>query len=605
MKIKVSDLVTRFLEEQKVEHVFLLSGGMMMHLLDSVSKSKKIRYICNHHEQASAMSAEGNARWKGSLGVCFATSGPGATNTITGVSGAWLDSSPVLFITGQSRRTLTVRGLGLSNLRMVGTFEVDIVSIVQSITKYAVFVDDPSMVLYHLQKAVHTALTGRPGPVLIDMPLDVQGAFVEEEGMLQFIPEETIAVEAPDFSVLFRKISAVNRPLILAGHGIRVAGETSRFLDFVTRLGVPLVTTQLAKDLAPYENSLFVGHVGLRGQRAANLAVQASDFLIIVGSSLHITTTGYDVAAFAPSAEKVWIDSDEANLLRNAVKAELVYQCSVTGFLDAVIGKAVDLRSEVRDWRSLVTRWKNALPVIGDHPLKDGPVETYQLVDTLSDVLSGGEVIVSDAGSLYYIVGQAFRVKLGQRVIISGALGAMGYALPAALGVAVANTDAPTICLTGDGSMQTNVQELASVARYLPNLKIIVVNNGGYASIRNTQLTFCDGQIAATNRETGVGMPEWRKLCEAYGIPYLQCSRQQDLRDVFQQMLGFAGPVFVECCAAENVEMFPAVTSRKLDDGSFVSSRLHEMSPALTPRDLEWLGINESMLAAMNGQRIG
>jgi len=603
MKIKVSDLVTRFLEEQKVEHVFLLSGGMMMHLLDSVSKSKKIRYICNHHEQASAMAAEGNARWKGSLGVCFATSGPGATNTVTGVSGAWLDSSPVLFITGQSRRTLTVRGLGLSNLRMVGTFEVDIVPIVQSITKYAVFVDDPRMVLYHLQKAVYTALSGRPGPVLIDMPLDVQGAFVEEDGMLEFNPEPTIDVEETDFSVLFRKLSEAKRPVILAGHGVRVAGETSRFIDFVTRLGVPLVTTQLAKDLVPYDHSLFAGHVGLRGQRTANFAVQASDLLIAVGSSLHVTTTGYDVAAFAPSAQKVWIDSDEANLTRNAVRADLVYQSSVTGFLDAVAGKAAHLRPEATAWRSLVGRWKDALPVMADHPLKDGAVETYQLVDTLSEVLSGGEVIVSDAGSLYYIVGQAFRAKLGQRVIISGALGAMGYALPAALGVAVGNTDGPTICLTGDGSMQTNVQELASVVRYSPNLKIVVINNGGYASIRNTQLTFCDGQMAAINRETGVGMPEWRKLCGAYGIPYLLCSRQQDLRDVFQQMLGVAGPVFVECCAAESVEMFPAVTSRKLEDGSFVSSRLHEMSPALLPGEFDKLGITESLLAAMNGQR--
>ena len=604
MKIKVSDLVTRFLEEQGVRHVFLLSGGMMMHLLDSISRSKRIRYVCNHHEQASAMAAEGNARWRGGLGVCFATSGPGATNTITGIAGAWLDSSPVLFVTGQSRRTLTARGLGLNGLRMVGTFEVDIVPIVQPITKSAVFVDDPQMVLYHLQHAVHTATTGRPGPVLIDIPLDVQAAIVEEEGMPQFSPPLTNSLIANDFALLWDKLSAARRPVILGGHGIRVAGESARFLAFVERLGIPLVTTQLAKDLVPFSHPLFIGHVGLRGERAANFTVQASDLLIVVGSSLHITTTGYDVEAFAPSADKVWIDSDEANLRRNAVRAGLVYRNTVTEFLDGVASPAVTISAEALAWRSLALKWKDELPIDDEHPLRSASIETYQLVAALSNAFVGGEVLVTDAGSLYYIVGQSFRTKAGQRVIVSGALGAMGYALPAALGIAMENTASATICLTGDGSMQTNVQELASVARYAPNLKIIVINNDGYASIRNTQMNFCNGHIAGTNQATGVGMPKWGKLCEAYGLAYLSCDRHAELSNIFRKMLDISGPVLVECSMPEIVDLHPAVSSRKLENGTFVSSRLHEMSPLLPVGELARLGIGESLLAAMEGRKI-
>lgn len=601
MKVKVSDLVTRFLEQQEVRHVFLLSGGMMMHLLDSLSRSKRIRYICNHHEQACAIAAEGNARWRGGLGVCFATSGPGATNTITGIAGAWLDSAPVLFVTGQSRRTLTVRGLGLSGLRMVGTFEVDIVAMVQPITKYAVFVDDPRMVLYHLQKAVHEALTGRPGPVLVDMPLDVQGALVEDDDLPQFRPEPAPRAAPPDFSGLWGKLAQARRPVILAGHGVRVAGETGRFVALIERLGVPLVTTQLAQDLIPHDHRLYVGHVGLRGERAANFAIQAADLVVAVGCSLHITTTGYEVEAFAPSAEKIWIDPDEENLKRNVVRAGLTYSCRVGDFLDAAGGTPRVVAPELGAWRSLTARWKERLPLIAEHPLKEEALETYQIVSMLSDALTGGEAVVSDAGSLYYVVGQCFRAKAGQRVLISGALGAMGYALPAALGVALENTGRPTICITGDGSMQTNVQELAAVAHYAPNLKIIVINNDGYASIRNTQKTFCDGNIAATNQATGVSMPAWSKLCEAYGLPHLRCARPAELPGVLAQMLARPGPVFLECCIPENVDLFPAVTSRKREDGTFVSSRLHEMSPQLPAAVLAELGITGPLLAAMNG----
>lgn len=592
MKIKVSDLVARFLEEQGVQHVFLLSGGMMMHLLDSVSKSKKIRYVCNHHEQACAMAAEGNARWRNGLGVCLATSGPGATNTLTGAAGAWLDSAPVLFLTGQSRRTLTTRGLGVPEMRMIGTFEVDIVPMAHSITKYAVFVDDPKMVLFHLQKAVHLAMSGRPGPVLLDMPLDVQGAQVEESELAQFVPDPVPRVPA-DFGPVWEKLRRAKRPVLLAGHGVRVAGEAERFREWASRLGVPIVTTQLAQDLVPYEDPLYVGHVGLRGHRAGNFAVQGADLLLAIGCSLHVTTTGYDPEYFAPKAEKIWIDPDTANLRRNVVGATLTYPVMVGDFLDQAVSAPAVPPPEVKEWVTTVNRWKQAMPILADHPAEGDKLETYRLVDCLSDVLSGGETVLTDAGSLYYIVGQCFKSKRGQRVIVSGALGAMGWAIPAALGIAVENRGHPTICITGDGSMQVNVQELATVVRYAPNLKIIVINNDGYASIRNTQINFCNGHLAATDPSNGVGLPDWALLCAAYGIPHRRCDRFSVLADAFREMLAQPGPVFLECVVPPFVDMIPAVTSRKLADGTFVSSRLHEMSPLLSPATLQDLGVEQ------------
>jgi len=534
------------------------------------------------------------------LGVCFATSGPGATNTVTGISGAWLDSSPVLFITGQSRRTLSTRGLGLKNLRMVGTFEVDIIPIVEPITKYAVFVDDPKSVLYHLKKAVYLAKNGRPGPVLLDMPLDVQGSVVEEDDLIQFHPEEPIN-QSCDFSSIWARLALAQRPVILAGHGIRVARECARFVNFLDRLGIPLVTTQLANDLVPYAHPLYRGHVGLRGNRAANFTVQAADLLIILGSSLHITTTGYEVDKFAPKAEKIWIEFDAENLERNVAKAALRYPSSVSDFLDSVGALKPVLSESAIGWRTLTAKWKEVLPVLADHPLKNDDLETYQLVDTLSEALTGGETIVADAGSLYYIIGQAFKTKINQRIIVSGALGAMGYALPASLGIAVEDKEGVSICITGDGSMQVNVQELATVARYAPNLKIIVINNNGYASIRNTQAAFCNGNYAGIDPPTGVGMPNWEGLCLAYGLRYIKCDKHSELGCVFRKMIDIKGPVFVECIMPETVEMVPAVTSTKLDDGTFVSCRLHEMSPLLKSDELSKLGIDADLLCAMGG----
>ncbi len=594
MKVKVSDVVRNFFEEKGVRHVFILSGGMMMHLLDSLSKSKTIRYICNHHEQASAIGAEAYARETGQIGVCYATSGPGATNTITGIAGAWLDSSSVMVITGQSRKDLTVRGTGIPDLRMVGNFEVNIVDIAKPITKYSVFVAEPSQILFHLQKAYYLATSGRPGPVLLDIPLDVQGAMVEESLLVQFTPPAAQKIELHDpISQLVAHLKNSKRPLILAGHGIRVAQQTQAFKELAVRLGVPVVTTQLANDLLPYDHNLYVGHVGLRGDRAGNFAVQSCDLLLVIGSSLHITTTGYDLKQFAPTAYKVMVDIDEAQLSRNHIGASLQIKSDVGSFITILSHQLVDINaSEKRDWASLCSRWKQSFPISKEpHPMQNDEINTYKLIDVLSDVLDGNETIITDAGSLYYIVGQALRVKGNQRVIVSGGLGAMGYALPAAIGAGVAAPSKRIICITGDGSLQTNVQELATVAYHKLDCIIIVLNNNGYASIRNTQTTFCDGNIAASSESTGVSFPDWGKIAEAYGLVYSKESKLSKIREFLTSVLHTKAPILCEIVIPTTVHMLPAVTSEKLPNGSFRSNRLHEMSPPLSAERLQKEGI--------------
>ena len=585
--ISVSTVISNFFESKGVRHVFLLSGGMIMNLLDSLSRSKKIKYVCNQHEQACAIAAEAYSRIKNDIGVCYATSGPGATNTITGIAGAWLDSVPVIFLTGQSKVPLTIKGTGLSNLRMLGSFEVNTTEIVKPITKYTAFIDKPEEILFHLEKAYYIATEGRPGPVLLDIPIDIQGSMVNEENLSHFnLPTERLYNISSEMDKLATLLNKSKKPLILGGHGIRVSGQVNRFRDLIHKLNIPVVSTQLANDLIPYNDDLYIGKVGLRGDRAGNFAVQSADLLITLGTSLHITTTGYELDDFAPHAKKVVIDIDNNVLAKNKSISNLQIFCDIKLFLDYFESFKSANKSILEPWILQIQSWKNNFSVIKEPHKRNGDeINTYHLIDILSNSLKGDEILITDAGSLYYIVGQTFRSKENTRVIVSGALGAMGYALPATIGACFAEPDKSVICLTGDGSMQLNVQELQTISTYKLNCKIIVLNNKGYASIRNSQASFLDGHIAASSENTGVKFPDWKKLSDAYSIPYQKEDKFSNLPEFLKNLLALKGPVFAEIVIPEKVNMLPAVTSVRSSNGDFKSNRLHEMSPEL-PADL-------------------
>lgn len=587
MKIRTADYIALRLREWGVDTVFMLSGGGMMHLVDSVGRAEGMRAICNHHEQCSAIAADALARFSGRVGVCYATSGPGATNILTGLVGAWQDSSPVLFMTGQSKSTQTIQGSGITGLRQFGTFEVDIVPIVKSVTKYAVMVTDPKTIRYHLEKAYHLATTGRPGPVLLDLPLDVQGALIEPEGQEAYVPgSEARTVNSNDLNKVVDLLRKAKRPLILSGVGIRAAGAVEVFRRLVDRMNIPVVTSQLGKDALFYEHPLFLGHSGPKGDRAGNFAVQTADVILSLGCSLHSQTTGWENSLFAPDALKIQVDIDEAVLAREQLNVTVKITSDVTEFLlgiEPLIEK--DFANDV--WRTNCRSWKERFAVNREpHDRSGDAVNYYDFAEELSCALKDNECVVTDAGSAFYAMGQGFRVKQNQRFISSGSLGAMGFALPAANGVATAS-DSATICVTGDGSLMTNIHDLAVTSHYKLNVKLFVLNNDGYLSIRNTQRDFFNGMLVGTDPGSGVFIPELESQAKTYRLPFLRCARAADLTFVIQQALAIEGPVLVEINALRDQRMIPSVMSERLPDGRMQSKPLHEMYPYLPQNVVE------------------
>lgn len=583
--MRVADYIAGTLKERRVKCVFMVSGGGMMHLIDAVPRAG-LPYVCNHHEQACAMAAEGYARHTGELGVCYATSGPGATNILTGLVGAWQDSAPVLFLTGQSNVKQTIRGSGIQGLRQFGTFEVDIVSIVKPVTKYAAFVNDASTMRMHLEKAIALATSGRPGPVLLDIPLNIQGAPIDPTTLHGYVPE---TASKPDLTKAIVGVSdrlrTAKRPLILAGHGVRMGNAAALFREVMESLGIPVALTQLGKDLLPYDHPLFVGHPGVKGDRAGNFAVQNADVILSLGCSLHAQTTGYDQSMFAPNAYKIQVDLDPAVLQREQANVQEKIRSDVSAFLQS-------LRSSVRtaswnpalfdEWKTRCKEWKEWYAVRKEpHIINEGPVNLYEFANVLSDQLQGDETIVTDAGCSFYVMGQAFKLKNKQRYIVSGALGSMGYALPAGLGVAEGTDGKPVICVTGDGSLQTNIQELAALRHVSPNLKLFVISNDGYASIRNTQQSFFQGYFVGSSKDSGVWMPPLQKIAAAYDLPYVLCSKHADLRPAIERTLSQNGPVISEITCQASQLIIPSVTSIRLPDGRMQSKNLDEMFPFL------------------------
>jgi acetolactate synthase-1/2/3 large subunit len=564
---------------------FMLPGGMAMHLNDAFGRAKGMRCICHFHEQAAAMAADAYARATGRIGVAIATSGPGATNLLTGLVGAYQDSTPVLFFTGQCKRKETTRGRGIAGLRQCGFLEVDIISIVASVTKYAAFVESPERARYHLEKALYLATHGRPGPVLLDMPLDVQGAPFDEAAAEPFIPPADDAPKPADADVdaIFARLKAAKRPLILAGHGFRSINRVRDFRDLAHRLQIPVVTSLMAQDLMLADDPLYVGHCGPRGARGANFAVQTADFMLILGCSLHVQTVGYEGELFAPHAEKIEIDLDPAVLARESVGVQKKYQWDIRDYLPKFFDRAAAGDVAVDPvWRKACRKLGTKYAVCNephDFGPPDGSANLYEFVDTLCDALKGDEIVITDAGQPHPVLGQAFRVKGTEQYINPGSLAEMGYAIPAAIGPAAVFPDRTVVVVTGDGSMQTNVQELQTLVQNGFDVKIFVINNGGFGSIRHTQENYFHRFYVCATPESGVSMPNIEKITTAYGISYTRCERRSNLRATIGAVLARRGPVLCEVMGQHNQSILPGVPSYMLPDGQMRSKALHEMKP--------------------------
>lgn len=591
--IRLADYVFGRLADWGVRHVFLVTGGGAMHLNDAIGKEKRIQYICNHHEQASAMAAEAYARFAGGPGVLCVTSGPGSTNALTGVLGAWTDSIPMLVISGQVKRETCVRSYPGRPLRQLGDQEMDITRMVDCITKYAQPVWDPLSIRYHLEKAFFLASHGRPGPCWLEIPLDVQGSPIDPEALEGFSPEREYP--APDVSALpaqcaeiLERLRNARRPVMIAGSGIRFAGALGEFESVIRKLNVPIVLSRSAFDLLPWDDPLRCGRAGIDTDRAGNIAVQNADVLLIVGSRLGIRQVSYNWQAFASKAFKYQVDIDAAELDKPTVKPDIPLLYDAKVFL-AEFARQMDSSAPMTNhqrwlnWcREKVCRYPGVLP---GHRKNGSPINPYHFIELLFDRLGPDDIIACANGAAFIMTMQAGRIRDRQRLIFNTGTESMGYDLPAAIGAAVAMPGRRVICMAGEGSIQMNIQELQTIVHHQLPVKIVVLNNGGYLSIRSTQRNFFN-RLMGAGPESGVSFPDMARLAEAYGIPAVTIERPED-EGAVRKSLDAPGPALLNVLVDPDQGFEPRSASKQLPDGRIVSPPPEDMYPFLDRKEFE------------------
>jgi acetolactate synthase I/II/III large subunit len=590
--VKFSDYIAGQLADWNVRHVFLVTGGGAMHLNDSIGHESRIQYVCNHHEQASAMAAEAYARISGQPGVVNVTTGPGGINALNGVFGAWTDSVPMLVISGQVKRETCMRALGITGLRQLGDQEADIIQMVSGITKYAAFIDDPSSIRYHLERAWHLAQTGRPGPCWLDIPVDVQAAQINPDDLRAYDPaEDTMPFDDSNLATqcreIIERIRAAKRPVILAGTGVRAAQATSEFDALIHRLGVP-VTTAWTHDVVATDDRLFCGRQGTIGDRAGNFTLQSADLLLILGSRLTIRQTSYNWKSFARNAVKIQVDIDPAEFQKPTVRPDMPVVCDLKRFLVTMLRECdgadypPGLHTEWLAWcRDRVRRY----PVVQPAQRQAGPpLNPYYFLERLSARLSDNDVVVCGNATACIVPFQTMRLKSGQRLISNSGSASMGYDLPAAIGAAFADPARRVICLAGDGSIQMNIQELQTIVHHNLPIKIFVLNNSGYLSMRMTQSGFF-GRLTGESASSGASLPNMVKVGCAYGIPSIRIDRESQLTQI-DQALAAQGPALIDVVLDPAQEFEPRSKARQLPDGRIVSPDLEDMYPFLDPTEL-------------------
>lgn len=587
--VKVSDFIADFLAENGIRDVFMITGGNAMHLNESLGNNKKLRYWCNHHEQASAIATEAYARLTNRLAVCVVTAGPGGTNTLTGLIGSWLDSIPTLFISGQPKLETTI---GKLKVRQIGIQELPIVEIVKPVTKYAVMVTDPNRIKYHLQKAIYLATTGRPGPCWIDLPLNIQASYVNVNKLKNFSKTE-IKLDVDDDKTIKDKVSkaiqllkSVRRPLLLAGNGIRLASASQEFLKLVQKLNIPVVTGITAHDLMPSAHPMFFGRPGIFGERVGNFVVQNCDLLISIGSRLSVWIITFDWRNFAREAKHVMIDIDREELRKPTVHPAIAICCDAKVFIKEMANQIKNEKlSDYGDWLSYCLRTREKYPAVSLEQRKQRKyVNSYYFVDVLSDMMKKEEVIVVGDGTAFTCTYQCIRLKERQRLIGNIGCAAMGYDLPAAIGACIASGRKRIICIAGDGSIQMNIQELQTIVHHNLPIKIFVINNDGYLAIRNTQDSFFKSHYVGANPENGISFPDMKKVAWAYGIRFSRVEKHSDLRSKITRALADPEPYICEIMMDPKQKLVPKVTSYIRPDGKLISKPMEDMHPFL-PRD--------------------
>jgi acetolactate synthase I/II/III large subunit len=588
---RVADIVADTLVQAGIKDVFMVTGGGAMHLNDALGRHPKLRYVACHHEQTCAMAADAYFRMKRNLACVNVTTGPGGTNTLTGVFGAWTDSVGMVVVSGQVKWETLVRGTDLP-LRQLGDQEIDIVRMVEPITKYAVIIKDPTSIRYHMEKAIYLAKAGRPGPVWVDIPIDVQATPVDPKSLVGFDPiaegyEKVNLNLKTEIEEALAKIQQAKRPVVMAGGGIRASGTHSEFLRFVEKLGVPVATCWNAHDVIWDEHPLYSGRPGSIGTRAGNFTVQNSDCLLILGSRLNIRQVSYNFKAFAPHAHKIMVDIDLAEMKKHTLKIDTKLHVDLKDFFTEAerINYAPNpTHSQWLDWcRSRIAKYPVVLPEYWD---KKDEVNPYCFADSLFKFLDEEDWVVTGDGTACVVTFQAARLKKGQRLFTNSGAASMGFDIPAAIGAYLAGPPKRLICIAGDGSIQMNLQDLQTLKMHKVPAKIFVLNNRGYHSIRQTQHNFFQGNVVGCGEESGLSFPEMSKLAKAYEIPYRKISNHSELGQI-ADALAAPGIQICEIILDLQQAFAPRLSSRRLDDGRMVTAPLEDMFPFLDRSELQ------------------
>lgn len=590
MRIKVTDYIAEFLVKKGIKHIFTVVGGGSMHLNDSFGHNEKLHCIYNHHEQASAIAAEAYARVNNKIAVTCVTSGPGAINALNGVVGAYQDSIPMLIFSGQAKTGLCISTSGLK-IRTIGGQEVDIVPAVQqNMVKYAEMVMDARKIKYCLEKAYKIALSGRPGPCWLDIPLDIQGSYVEVDDLEGYVDHQSKPhIDTGAIKEIVKRLQTAKRPVLYAGNGIRLSGGISVFEKLIRKLQIPVVTCWNSIDLIATDNSLYCGRGGNMGDRAGNFAVQNSDFLICIGTRLSVYQVGWHVEKWAREAFTVVVDIDPEELKKKTMRADLPICADARDFMQALLEELENVNYvSQQEWLKQCNIWKSQYPVVQKFQYEEkGLANPYAFLDKLSHNLPKNAITVVANGSASVMGSQSYYIKQDDRFIMNCAFSSMGYALPAAIGICVATNMHDIVCIEGDGSIMMNLQELQTIVTNNLPVKIFVINNNGYHQIRQTQdNVFHNGYVGMGPESGDLGFPNFQKLADAFGIPYIHIKNNQELASKISKVLQHDGYVMCEVFVTTTQKFEPKSATKKLEDGTLISPPLENMAPFLSREEL-------------------
>lgn len=584
----VADYMFENLASRGVRDVFTVAGGGIMFLLDALGRNPDITYWANGHEQACAIAAESYARVTGELGVCLVTSGPGATNALSAIPGAYVDSVPVLVISGQVRTGLIA---DYSKHRQIGPQEINVLDMAKPVTKYAKTVMHAADIPAEIERAINIATTGRPGPVWLQIPLDVQSAELDPEwleGIKHVVPAglEPGTNDPASIGVVEALLKGARRPVIVTGNGIHMAHAEEEFVRFVEFVGCPVVATMGGMDLLPEDHPQYLGRFGPTGQRRANFTLQNADMLLCLGASMAVKDVGFDTKGFAPRAKRVMVNIEAEEMRKPHFVADVEVLADARWFMQRFIDevKPGSFGFDPR-WAEAVAAWKRDYPIVTPDYFEDPDhVNTYVLAAAIGEAAEPGEVVLTGNASDAVSIHHSFAVKPGQRVITNYGYGAMGWDLPAAVGACVANDNRRTILVTGDGSIQLNIQELLTIGHNCLNVKVFVLNNGGYETIRATQTNFFEGRFYGCHADSGLANPDFEALAKAYGLRYKLLATNADVEAGVAEVMAEDGPWLVEANISFLQEKKPKTVSRRLEDGTMVSPSLDDQYPFL-PRE--------------------